>query len=127
MKLTPVFFSALLACAVGLTAVAGAQQGTPPAAQAAHHGGHGMMHALHGVNLSDQQRSQIKSLMQAYRQSHPASSQPDPQARKQLREQIMGVLTPDQQAQVKANMAQMRRQRQATTAPGSPPPNPQPT
>jgi Spy/CpxP family protein refolding chaperone len=128
MKRTPVFFSGLLAAVVGLSTVAGAQQAPPPAAHAGHAGahGHGMMRALHGVNLSDDQRSQIQSLMQSYRQSHPKGSAPDPQARKALRQQIMGVLTPDQQSQVKANLQQMRAERRQQEQGPAPQPQTQP-
>ena len=68
--------------------------------------------ALRGVNLSDQQKTQIKQIMDQFRQAHPRGSAPDPQARQQLRQQIMNVLTTDQQAQVKANFQQMRQRHQ---------------
>ena len=82
------------------------------------HHGHGFMRMLHGVNLSDQQKAQIKTLITSYHQAHPQGSQPDPQARKALHDQIMAVLTPSQQAQVKANIERMRdhRERHDTNA-----------
>lgn len=66
------------------------------------------MRAMHGINLSDQQRTQIKQIMQQFRQAHPAGSPPDKQAREQLHTQILGVLTPDQQTQFKANLEKLR-------------------
>ena len=73
-----------------------------------------MMRRFENLNLNDQQKSQIQSLMQSYRQTHPKGSAPDPDARKQLREQIDAVLTPDQRAQIKADMEKYRSQHQRT-------------
>jgi Spy/CpxP family protein refolding chaperone len=78
-----------------------------PASQASsalsgHHAG--FMRALHGMNLSDQQRSQIMQLMQQYHQAHPQGSAVDPQARRALHQQILAILTPQQQAQWKQHM-----------------------
>lgn len=76
---------------------------------------HGFMRMLKGVTLSDQQKTQMQQIMQQYRQAHPRGTLTDPQARKQagrqLRMQLMDVLTPAQQAQVKQNMQQMRERR----------------
>lgn len=100
------------------------------------HGGHrhhGFMGLLHGVNLSAQQKSQIKQIMQQYRQAHPRGSQTDAAARKQsrrqLRAQIMNVLTPEQRTQVDQNMKQMRarwEQRTSGQRPVSPQSSPAP-
>ncbi len=115
MKLSPIFLSGALAVAMGLPIVGCAQQ-TPAQTPASsplsreHHRG-GMMRMFRGINLSDQQRTQIQQIMQQYRQQHPKGSQPDPNARKAMRQQVMSVLTPDQQTQVKANMAKMRASR----------------
>jgi Spy/CpxP family protein refolding chaperone len=73
-----------------------------------HHGG--MMHMLRDLNLSDQQKTQIQQIMQQYRQSHTQGERPDPQAREQLRNQIMNVLTPQQRTQLQAKMQSMRGQ-----------------
>jgi Spy/CpxP family protein refolding chaperone len=54
--------------------------------------------------------------MQNFRQSHQGQ-RPDAQARQQLRDQIMNVLTPQQRSQYEADMQKMRRHR----------PEPQPT
>ncbi|MBV8246544.1 MAG: hypothetical protein JOZ38_11515 [Candidatus Eremiobacteraeota bacterium] len=97
-------------------------------AQTARRGGG--MHMLQQLNLSDQQRSQIRQLMQTYRQSHPAGSPPDPQARQQLREQIRSILTPEQQQELQQLRQQRRQtpqgqpQQQEAPAP-QPPPQPE--
>lgn len=116
MKLSPFLLSGALAVAIGLPIVGCAQQAPaqsqPGASQGAYGHHHGGMRWLQGVNLSDQQKQQIQTLMQQYRQAHPRGSQPDPQAREQLRSQIMNVLTPEQRTQVQANMQKMKEQRQ---------------
>jgi Spy/CpxP family protein refolding chaperone len=66
---------------------------------------------LGNVNLSDQQHQQIQNLLDQYSQAHPAGSQRDPQAARQLRDSIFGVLTPDQQTQVRQTMQTLRAQR----------------
>jgi len=87
------------------------------------------MGMLRGVNLSDQQKTQLKQIMQQYRQAHPKGSQTDPQARRtaheQLRQQLMNVLTPQQRTQVEQNMQQMRERWQNRN--GGQRPAPQPT
>jgi Spy/CpxP family protein refolding chaperone len=70
----------------------------------------GFMRMFRNLNLSDQQKSQIRTIMQQYRQAHPQGSQPDPQARKQMRDQIMNLLTPQQRTQFQQEMQQMRAQ-----------------
>lgn len=112
MKLSPILLSGALACAIGLPVAGMAQQApmTAPASTApfAGHRHHGMKRIFRGVSLSDQQRAQIKSAMTQFHQAHPKGSAPDRAARKALHQQIMSILTPAQQAQVKANMARMR-------------------
>jgi Spy/CpxP family protein refolding chaperone len=85
--------------------VAGPGAQTPSAFSANHAG---FMRALHGINLSDQQRSQIMQLMQQYRQAHPRGSAIDPQARQQLTQAVSNVLTPQQRTQFEQNLAQPR-------------------
>ncbi|HET9031105.1 MAG TPA: hypothetical protein VFN49_13115 [Candidatus Aquilonibacter sp.] len=118
MKVTPFLLSGALAVAIGLPIAGFAQQvpaQSPPSApqQGAfgHHHRGGMMHRFKDLNLSDQQKQQIKSLMQQFRQAHPRGSQPDPAARKQLHSQILSVLTPQQQAQLKADRAKWKQER----------------
>lgn len=132
MKHRSLFLTLALACAVAIPSIASAQQAPPapasaPATGEHEHHHHGMMHRmLRGVTLTAQQKTQIKQLVSQYRQAHPEGSQPDPQAHKQLQDSIFHVLTPAQQAQVKANMAQMHNghhpDRDDTSAPA-----PQPT
>lgn len=55
------------------------------------------------LNLTDDQRSQIHQLIAQYRQAHPAGSAPDPQAREQLHQKILEVLTPDQRSTLQLN------------------------
>lgn len=109
--------AALAALALPLGALA--QQAAPPAganapAQPGGRQGHhhrGMMRMLHNLNLTTQQQSEIKQIMDNFRQAHPMGSPPDRQAREQLRTQIMNVLTPAQQTQLKQEMQQMRERR----------------
>lgn len=67
------------------------------------------MHMLRTLNLTQQQQTQIRSIVQQFRQAHPQGSAPDRQAREQMRAQIMNVLTPQQQAQLKSERQQMRQ------------------
>ena len=62
----------------------------------------GMMHRFSSLNLSDQQKSQIHSLMDKFHQAHPAGSPPDQQAIQALHNQINAILTPAQQQQLQA-------------------------
>jgi Spy/CpxP family protein refolding chaperone len=99
---------------------------TSPAAgqqwQREHHGG-GMMRMFRDLNLSDQQKTQIQQIMQQYRQAHPRGSAPDPQARKQMRDQIMNVLTPQQRTQLQQEMQRFRQEHEGE---GGAPATPQP-
>ncbi|MBV8726181.1 MAG: hypothetical protein JO233_00225 [Candidatus Eremiobacteraeota bacterium] len=86
--------------------VATLAQTTPseqPSAAGPQSGG-GMMRAFDSLNLSPDQRQKIDALMSQYRQAHPRGSTPDPAARKALRDQIFSILTPAQQAQLRANI-----------------------
>ena len=73
-----------------------------------------MRQALKSLNLNPDQRKQIASIM---RQTRAANQNADPQTRranmKQMRAQIAGVLTPDQQARLKTAL---RRQHHADAA-----------
>jgi Spy/CpxP family protein refolding chaperone len=71
-----------------------------------HHFGVGRW--MRSLNLSDQQRAQIRQLVQQYRQAHPRGNTFDPQAHKALRQQIFAVLSPQQQTQIKENMQRFR-------------------
>ena len=110
MKTRSLLLSLALTFSAAAPLIASAQQApAPPAAAGQHMHEHGMMmhRMFRGVNLTAAQKTQIQQLMTQFHQQHPKGSQPDPQARKAMHDQIMNVLTPAQQAQVKANMAQM--------------------
>jgi Spy/CpxP family protein refolding chaperone len=117
MKLTPLILSGILSLAVGLPIAGAAQTAPAPAASAASPGAHahhhnGFMRALRGVNLSDQQKTQIQQIMSQYKSQHQPGSPRDPQAMQQLHQQVMNVLTPDQRTQVQQNLQQMRQDRE---------------
>ena len=115
--------AALLAAAIVFPSVACAQQqpaNTAPAAgvQSEHHSRHGgWRSALRGINLTDAQKQQIKTISQQQRAAMKANPTTDPAARRasmeQLRSQVENVLTPAQRAQFEQNLQQQRAQRQA--------------
>ncbi|HTX56246.1 MAG TPA: hypothetical protein VMD47_04000 [Candidatus Acidoferrales bacterium] len=98
MKLRPLLVAALVAAGLLVPAGVLAQAHVP--------------HRFAALHLTDAQRTQIQTLRQNYRQAHPKGSAPDPAARKQLRRQILAVLTPDQRAQLRAQAQQRRAQRE---------------
>ncbi len=67
------------------------------------HGGH--MGEFASLNLSDQQKAQIESLLRAYRHAHPAGSPRDQTSKQALHDQILTLLTPAQRAQLAAQPA----------------------
>ena len=79
------------------------QQGTPRVY--AH-----WMRVLQNVNLSQLQQQQIQGMIQQYISSHPQGSPPDYRGKQELRQQILGVLTPDQQMQVRQQLHAIRVQ-----------------
>lgn len=94
--------------AVAITAPAGAyaQQAAIPVAQASsaqcgqqmhRGGGH---NPLAGLNLTAAQKAQIKQIHAQFRAQYPCGSRPSPNARQQMRRQILNVLTPQQRAQL---------------------------
>jgi Spy/CpxP family protein refolding chaperone len=120
MRAMKLFALAALAAALSLPVVASAQQApAPPVMQQAPAGAQATpkvyrrwSRLLNGLNLSSQQHNQIQTLLDQYAQAHPAGSPRDRQASRQLRDQIFGILTPDQQAQVRQTMQNMRAQHQ---------------
>jgi Spy/CpxP family protein refolding chaperone len=128
MKILPLVLCGALALGPALP-VAGLAQQAPeqtqssPAPHHHHHGG--MMRRLFaGVNLTDQQRSQIHKIVQQYRSAHPKGSPRDPQAERTMHQQIMNVLTPQQQAQVRANEQKFRAEHEQRMQNGSSQPLP---
>lgn len=69
----------------------------------------GMMQRFAALGLSDQQKTQIQSLLDQFHQAHPKGSPRDPQAMQTLRSQIHALLTPAQQQQLQ----QMQQNRDA--------------
>ena len=122
---------AALATAIAIPAVSFAQVQPAPAqyqqqpGSERHRGG---FRFLKDLNLTPQQQAQIDQIRQQFRQAHPKGSARDPQAMKDMRDKIMAVLTPAQQAQLKADMQKRRdefgRGRNGRT--GFPQPSPSP-
>lgn len=111
-----------LAVALAIPVAASAQQAQPPAAHARAHmtpGGpqlhHRWMKRFGHLNLSGDQQQRIGSMIDQYSQGHPQGSPVDRNASRALRQQIMGVLSPDQQNQFRqerqAHRAQMQQRR----------------
>ena len=100
--------------------------------------GHGMMRMLHGVDLTDAQKTQIKSIMEANKldqatmeemhtlakAKHDGTITADQQARlatlreqskakmRSVHEQIQNVLTAEQKAQIEQKKAEMKQRRE---------------
>lgn len=109
---------AAMIAALALPAVSLAQtapNAPPSQGQTGHSHRGGFMHAMKNLNLSADQKSRIDALMTAYHQAHPKGSAHDPAAMKALHDQVLAILTPAQQTQLKANMTAMR-QRTGETA-----------
>jgi len=114
-----------LIAALALPSASFAQLNAPPASPAGaqhgarHHGG--FMRAMRGLNLSADQQFKIMTLVTAFHQAHPKGSPRDPQAAKALHDQIRGILTPAQQAQLKTNIqtARAKEAGEAAEAPGT--------
>lgn len=73
------------------------------------------------LNLSGDQQQRIQSLINQYSQAHPEGSARDRGASRELRHQIMGVLSDDQRNQYHQEMRARReqtRQRQGQMQPG---------
>ncbi len=72
-------------------------------------------HRFGRLNLSGDQQQRMQSIIDQYSQAHPEGSPRDPQANRELRHQLMGVLSPDQQnqfrQQMRARRAAMRQRR----------------
>lgn len=136
-------FAAALAMPLGVCAqqsqppAARADRGTPSEARMQHR----WSKRLGNLNLSNDQQQRIQSLIHQYAQTHPEGSPRDRDANRQLHQQLMGVLSSDQQNQYHEQMSARReqmRQRQAQTqqqgpngqgyqqGPQQPPPDQQP-
>jgi len=101
--------------------------GPAPSAQqtqqqpAHHHRRNPYMHAMRGLGLSSAQRQQIVGIMKSSRASSKGA---DPQTRRAnrlaMRQQIDGVLTPDQRTQFHAKLAQARHMKPNGPQPQAP-------
>src|SRR5215469_2445885 len=112
---------ALVAFAAGLPLAASAQGVPPPPQngpagqppQGAHRHGNPYMRALRSLNLSDSQKTQIRSIVQNYRQKDQGVDLATRRSNgEQMRTEIMNVLTPAQRTQLQQTMQQMRQQYQ---------------
>lgn len=129
MNISRLLIGGLLACSLvvpiaGLAQVTPAPNttsATPPPGYQGHHGQHGrfMEAMMKGITLNDQQKSQIQTLMQQFRQQHPKGSPRDPQAMKSFHDSLVNVLTPQQQTQFKQNMQDMRNRMGQRGTPGT--------
>jgi Spy/CpxP family protein refolding chaperone len=112
--------SRILAAAVMVAATAGigpaafAQPAPAPSASAPagqHRHGNAYMRALRSLDLSDAQKTQIRTLLVNARQNSQATT--DPAARKadreRLRAQIDAVLTPEQRTKLQQTLASERK------------------
>jgi hypothetical protein len=120
-------FAAALALPLGVCAQ---QSQPPPAAQSYGHRTpspaklqHRWMKRLSKLNLSGDQQQRIQSILGQYSQAHPEGSPADRNANRELRRQLMGVLTSDQLNQyhdaMRARREQMQQRRgQMQQAPG---------
>ncbi|MDQ2681581.1 MAG: hypothetical protein M3Y21_11285 [Candidatus Eremiobacteraeota bacterium] len=114
MKLTTAFISIAFSATLALPLVAladGSAPGTTTSVTAQHphrHHRNPFMSALHSVNLTADQKTQMKSLMTTYKQSHPKGSAPDRAGRKQLHDSMVNLLTPAQRTQFDQKLQVMR-------------------
>jgi Spy/CpxP family protein refolding chaperone len=97
--------------------------GSAPSAQQPqhHHHRNPYMHAMRGLGLSPAQQKQIAGIM---KNSRGAGKGADPQTRRAnrlaMRQQIDGVLTPDQRTRFHAKLAQARHMKPNAPAPQAP-------
>lgn len=92
------------------------QTGAPSPARLQHR----WMKRLSHLNLSNDQQQRIQSMIDQYSQAHPEGSASDPNAKRELRRQIMGVLTSDQQNQLQQELRAHRAAMQQRQSQGPP-------
>jgi Spy/CpxP family protein refolding chaperone len=117
----PVF---ALALGLGASVAAFAQvtqtqsQAPVSAGTGTHHHRNVMNEALAELQLSADQQSKLDSLRSAYHAKEKGVTDPDQRRAdaKQFRSDVMAVLTPDQVAQLQANMKTLRAQARASRA-----------
>ncbi len=101
------------ALALSTTVLAVAQDMPAPAAQSApraHTGAHRFATAVHSLSLSSDQQARIDQLHQQFKAQQKGIADKNQRRanRKSFHEAVMGVLTPDQRAQLKSMMKQSR-------------------
>jgi Spy/CpxP family protein refolding chaperone len=131
MNLTQFFIAGSLAASLALPVAVSAQQAPQPPAGASQQApnpfqkGQGMQQTtpsayqiqrqigrqMQDLNVTTAQQSQITTLINTYSQAHPEGSPRDRASMKQLREEILSVLTPQQQAQYEQERAALATQR----------------
>jgi Spy/CpxP family protein refolding chaperone len=123
-----------LAIAVAMPATSRAQQASPDTptttAIAGPHRHHRLAHAVFkGVNLTKDERGQMRAIHQKYKSQIQAARQSGDRAtirtlRTQQLDEMRGVLTPDQQTTFDANRATLRARAKRTATPSSAAPAP---
>jgi Spy/CpxP family protein refolding chaperone len=119
MRSLSLFSAGMLVAMLAISAGASAQTAAPSPASAASPaaqgcgGGNEAANPMRGIQLTPAQRQQLKQIRAQFRAQYPCGTKVPASARQQLRSEIMGVLTPAQQAQYQANVNAMH----------SPPPN----
>jgi Spy/CpxP family protein refolding chaperone len=118
MKINLLAAGALVA-ALALPLGAAAQQGQPPsqasqgrATPSVGRMQHQWARRFGNLNLSSDQQQRVQSLINQYSQSHPEGSPVDREAKRELRRQLMGVLSDDQRQQLRQQMHARRAQMQ---------------
>jgi Spy/CpxP family protein refolding chaperone len=99
-----------LATAIGMPITAQAQSVAPsPSSMMHHHGRDPFMRALHKLDLTPPEKTQIKSIYASLKQED-ANATPDQRKanRETAHQQIEALLTPPQQQQLKAELAKER-------------------
>jgi hypothetical protein len=132
MKLTPFLIAGALAASLALPLTASAQQAPqppyyPPQQQQQQPGAPmqrpqqttpgpytlaaQFARMFANLGITGQQQAQITTLINQYSQTHPEGSPRDRKGMKDLRSEILSILTPQQQAQYEQERAQMQAQR----------------
>ncbi len=121
----PLAASAQTAPVPGPDAAAPAPGAAAPMQRHHHHRHGGLARAMRGLNLSPDQKTKIAAILKSARDARrTAGTAPDPQTRKAnmlaLRQQIDGVLTDTQRAQLSANLKANRHMHQDGQSPRPP-------
>ncbi len=80
---------------------------------------------LAGLNLSTQQQQHVQGLLDQFAAQHPAGSARDEAGAHALRDQILGLLNPQQQTQLRQMMQQSKAQHEQRHMQGQPMAQPQ--